>query len=204
ILENSCDDKQMSEIRQMPYFWLRKVTTAISAWDLDKDGHIGHDAMMNIADTFARVGNLNGKSGDNILEVIGELANPGRENPLSEIVKATSFSEHLIGIWRAKGNPASVKSLRKIYSNMFKIVDCNAAGFLTFDQYLVFWNIFNLDKRFAKMQFDYMDTDQSGKISEEQFMNTYRDYLGNTGDDTLNDSSDHSLTIKLGHMPNQN
>ncbi|CAH1797591.1 unnamed protein product, partial [Owenia fusiformis] len=152
--ENSCDDKQVSEIRQMPNLWLRKLATILFVWDLDNDGYAGNDDMMNIADKIIQVGNFNGKSGDNIINFYRDIIKHTSDNPSSEVVKATSLSEQLVAAWRVKDNPDTVKLWCKVYSDMFKVIDFNATGFLTFDQYLVFWNTFNLDRRFAKMQFD--------------------------------------------------
>ncbi|CAH1773325.1 unnamed protein product [Owenia fusiformis] len=184
--EDPCDNKQVPEIRQIPTLCLRKIITILFAWDWDKDGYAGYDDIMNTADRFIHVGDMNEKSADNVIEFFRDLTKRTSYNPVVEIVNVTSLSEQIEGLWRAKSNPAALKSLGQIYIHMFQIIDVNAKGFLTFDEYLVFWNAFDLDKRFARMQFDFIDTNQDGKISEEEFVKAHEDYLVNTNDDTLN------------------
>ncbi|CAH1786468.1 unnamed protein product [Owenia fusiformis] len=169
----------------MPQLWLRKMITMIDAWDLDKDGYVGYDDVMNIAYKFIQVGKFDGNSADNVIEFYRGGLKHSSDNPFEEIVQSTSMSDQLVAIWRTKDNPSALKLICKLYSDMFKALDRNATGFLTFDQYLVFWNTFNLDKRFAKLQFDNMDTDLDGKISEEEFVNAYLDYRKKE-DDKLN------------------
>ncbi|CAH1780399.1 unnamed protein product [Owenia fusiformis] len=184
--ENSFDDELVSEIRQLPNVWLKKIITAIFVWDLDKDGHTGYDDIMDVADKVINIGNLNGKSADDVIECFRDLASHTSDNPPTEVFRVTSLSEQLVAVWRTKDNPSLRESRGKIYSRMFQAIDFNANGFLTFDKYLVFWNAFKLDRRFARMQFDFMDTDQDGKISDEEFLKAHVDYIENTNDGTLN------------------
>ncbi|CAH1773327.1 unnamed protein product, partial [Owenia fusiformis] len=133
--EDPCDNKQVPEIRQIPNLWLRKAATIIFAWDLDKDGYAGYDDTMNTAERFIRAGDMNGKSADNVIEFFRDYTKRKSDNPVEGIVKARSLSEQLVGLWRAKSDPVALKSLFQIYIHMFQIIDVNAKGYLTFDEY---------------------------------------------------------------------
>ncbi|CAH1788883.1 unnamed protein product, partial [Owenia fusiformis] len=155
-------------VRDLPITWIRKVLTWLRCYDIDNDGYAGYDDFMKIADRLIKYGKLKEKAADDVIEFFQTHATASKAGVRSEIMAATGTVQQMLAGWKIKDNPAAIKGWRSGFSLMFKIFDLNSSGFVTFDEYLVFWLVYGLDLRFARMQFDYMDTDGDGKISEEE------------------------------------
>ncbi|CAH1795318.1 unnamed protein product [Owenia fusiformis] len=183
---NAQDIPSEKKLRDFPITWLRKNLTIIIAHDIDHDGYPGYNDFMTIAQRLIKHGNVKGKAADDVIEFFRSYAKPPKDGARSEIMGKRSLGEFVTAAWKAEHNPGVIDLLRSKYSRMFKIFDLDSSGYITFDEYLVFWRVYDLDLRFAKMQFDYMDTDGDGKISEEEFVNAAVDYYTSLDADTPN------------------
>ncbi|CAH1797592.1 unnamed protein product [Owenia fusiformis] len=184
--ENSSVNQHVPQIRQIPLIWLRKMATIFLSWDLDKDGVVGYDDFMSRADKIIQIGCLPSKACDDLIELFRDTQRRTSDNPNLGFVAGTSLYEQLTGLWESRDDSAAMDRWCNLYSDVFKIFDTKSAGFLTFEQYMAYWDSFELDKRFARMQFDYMNTNQDGKLTNEEFNIAYRDYLMSTDEDTHN------------------
>ncbi|CAH1777272.1 unnamed protein product [Owenia fusiformis] len=174
------------KVRDLPITWLRKLITMIQLYDTDNDGHGGYEDFMTLADRLIKYGKLDGKAADDVIEFFQSYGSASKAGARSEMMAATGTAQQILAAWKARDNPAAVELWRSKYSRMFKLFDLNSTGFITFDEYLTFWRIFGIDPRFARMQFDYMDTDADGNISEGEFVDAAIDNFCNADLDAPN------------------
>ncbi|CAH1799018.1 unnamed protein product [Owenia fusiformis] len=171
------------QIRQLPLTWMRKIITAIQCFDKDKDGVAGPEDHMVVADNLVREGNLTGEARDDMYRVFKDYCDLGASQ---DIPSSISLADQLVSIWKCKDNPETIEIWLNIFSKIFECLCMDSSGFMTFDNYMIFWNGMSLDKRFARMQFDYMDTNGDGLISQEEFANASVEFTRNTDETTLN------------------
>ncbi|CAH1793185.1 unnamed protein product [Owenia fusiformis] len=170
------------DIRELPLTWMRKIITALFILDKDNDGIMGHEDLMQMADNIIKAGNLSGKAADELYEIYRDYCDSGTSK---EIVASYSLTNQLLKLWKYKDSPETIDKWTTMYSRIFKVL-CSDSGIVTFDNYMIFWNGMNLDKRFAKMQFDYLDTNSDGLLSQDDFVKGILDYGTNTDENTLN------------------
>ncbi|CAH1775473.1 unnamed protein product [Owenia fusiformis] len=171
------------QIRQLPLTWMRKMLTILLTFDKDKDGVMGYEDHMQVVDKFVREANLTGKARDGIYQTFQDYCTSGESQG---IPNSPSVAQQLLTVWIQKDNPETVEKWYKIQTENAQLLSLDVPGFMTFDNYMVYWNGLGLDKRFARMQFDYMDTNNDGLISHEEFANGYLEYMCNTDQNNLN------------------
>ncbi|CAH1775462.1 unnamed protein product [Owenia fusiformis] len=171
------------QIRQLPLTWIRKMLTTNVCFDHDKDGVVGREDHMHNADEFVRAGNLTGEARDGIYKLYQDYCDLGASQDLPN---SSSMSLQLMTTWKYKDNPEIIEKWKNSSKTFFQVLCKDVPGFMTFDNYMIFWNVWGLDKRFARMQFDYMDTNNDGLISREEFVNAYLDYVSNPDENTPN------------------
>ncbi|CAH1774909.1 unnamed protein product [Owenia fusiformis] len=172
---------ESSNMKDIPKMWLRKFATVMLAFEsVKKDGHIGNDCAMNIADRIIKIGDLKGDSADRVITYYKVFA----ESFGNGTVWRKHWVDHMISVWSILKNPETreewIKTARTSFGQFFQALDFNADGFITFDEYSIFWKAYDLDPQFARTQFDYMDTDNDEKINQEEFVEAFIEYVCNT------------------------
>ncbi|CAH1799490.1 unnamed protein product [Owenia fusiformis] len=174
---------QQTQIRELPLIWMRKFLTPLVLLDIDKDGVMGYEDHMQMAESIIKAGNLTGEARDGIYKIYKHYCESGTSQ---DIANSSSLANQLLTIWKERDNPETVGKLFEMFSRSCEVLCLDSSGFMTFDNYMIFWNALGIDKRFARMQFDYIDTNGDGLISREEFAKAFIDYMLNIDENTSN------------------
>ncbi|CAH1784391.1 unnamed protein product [Owenia fusiformis] len=173
--------KHQPHIRDLSLIWMRKIMTFIDLQDIDKDGVIGYNDLMLLADRFGKLVKSE-KSKNEHIEIHRKrhkILNESSEGPMT-------FKKQILKYWQLMDDPAIVEQWQKESSGFFKILDSKGNGYLSFDDFIVYWRVLGMDTRFARMQFDYVNTNQDGLITEEEFVKARVEYFTNTDPNNQN------------------
>ncbi|CAH1791416.1 unnamed protein product [Owenia fusiformis] len=179
LMENR--KKQMKDI---PRIWFRKKATLIFALDIDKDGILSYEDAMTVVDRIIKSANLKGAASDNIIQFFRKFmtgydqANPG--------IYEKTWEVQLLEVWSTLNSEVVSERLKALHGKLFQTLDFNSDGFIHFSEYIHWWKALGLDPSLARLQFDYMDTDHDGRITEKEFVDAALDYEYNCDNDTKN------------------
>lgn len=75
------------------------------------------------------------------------------------------------------GDPALKETLQGPLPLFFQAVDANADGFISSDEYGIFFGIIGLDKNMAPASFQAIDTNNDGLLSQDEFVTAGTDFF---------------------------
>ncbi|CAH1802325.1 unnamed protein product [Owenia fusiformis] len=180
-------DSKNHLMKDIPHIWARKMLTILFAYDIDKDGIVSYEDCMRVADRIIRSANLKDPAASNVIQCFRDF-HSGMDQILPNYwIK--SCTEQVLDCWSAVKSPKFKEALEKFHVKRFQILDFDSDGFISFSEFLHYWKALNLDQSLARLQFDYMDTNKDGKISENEYVDAALDYeLNYTDKDTRNRS----------------
>ncbi|CAH1792627.1 unnamed protein product [Owenia fusiformis] len=178
--------KENSITRNIPDIWLRKIATMTLAWDVDNDGILSKEDVLMVGNRIIKSACVVGIASDALINAFRDIA-IAYEAEQQDILEQT-WDQQVLDMWsNAAKCPAVIEANKTFYSKLFRALDLNSDGFISFSEYIHFWTALDLDPSLARMQFDYMDADHDGKISEKEFVDAAIDYEHNHTDaDTKN------------------
>ncbi|CAH1800199.1 unnamed protein product [Owenia fusiformis] len=158
-------DSKRHQIKDIPRIWARKIITIVFAFDIDKDGVETYEDVMKIADRIIKSANLKDPASSKVVQFIRDFY-----SGMGDVLPgywSKPWHEQVVDSWTAVKSQKNKKNLEKFHVKMFEAID--------------------LDPGLARLQFDYMDTDHDGKISQKKYADAALDYnLNYTDEDTNN------------------
>ncbi|CAH1801526.1 unnamed protein product [Owenia fusiformis] len=179
----------------IPRIWIRKISTLLFA--CHPDGICKPEDFMIKADRIIKSANLRGHAADTVVDIFRGFGD-GIEN----LSISRTWSTRILDCWRILRNPTLIDCHKELFANMFKALDFNSDGFIQFSEYIHWWKAFDLDPSLARIQFDYMDTDYDGEISEKEFVDAGMDYFFNFTDGNTKNRFYGPLIFELTFMCN--
>ncbi|CAH1795143.1 unnamed protein product [Owenia fusiformis] len=125
-------------------------------------------------------GKLQGEPADRVYAVFKSFATSIHEN----VAATQSIHEAVLEIWRCYDNPGYKESFCEAYRQIFYALDFDNDGFISKEEFGVFWRSIGFDMTYMSLQFDYMDKDGDGKISLDDYIDAALEYNFNIDDST--------------------
>ncbi|XP_014247157.1 sarcoplasmic calcium-binding protein [Cimex lectularius] len=163
------------ELKGKSEFWRRKMRTFHSILDINKDGVISFDDFRILVDRFVYLGHLNPLHQKEFNEVVQSMWEErwGTISPYN-LVTTEQYLEDMYHI-------VNDKQLRKKVHNflpyLFKAVDKDKSGYITAEEFKLFFNCLGLPRDVAIVSFTAVDQNLDGRVSLKEFVKTGRDFF---------------------------
>ncbi|XP_060811606.1 sarcoplasmic calcium-binding protein [Bombus pascuorum] len=173
--QESDNDSDAEQEKGQSHFWKRKMRTLHNHLDVNKDGVIGHDDFMLLAERFSDLGYLTPESKIEFKKLMNEAWEEqwGEISPYNLICidKYLEQMQHVL-------NDSSLK--RKCHyflPFLFKAVDKNRNGEISVQEFQLFFQCLGLTHDDAVISFSHIDINDDGKISFEEFITLGREFF---------------------------
>ena len=100
---------------------------------------------------------------------------------------ALTYDEFARRFAKQIGNIFRKKLGDRLFLSMFKVVDADSNGEITFEEWVYYYRALGIDTAHARASFDAMDRNGDGVVSVEEFTVYHREFFFST-EDTLNSS----------------
>lgn len=162
----------------MSAHWVRKMTTYFNALDIDKDGFLSKDDFIKMSNCFTKNENASAERSKqltdefvNIWRLYMQAAGGENQKGLTRSILEDSIKQQMAA-------PELTKEFETILRNLFDIMHVKIPGYLQEDEHRRFFvNLGILDTSFAKQTFAALDTNHDGKLSFEDFLAGYVDFM---------------------------
>lgn len=156
-------------------FWRRKMRTFHGILDLNKDGVISFDDFRILVDRFVYLGHLLPHEQKEFNEVVQSLWEErwGNVSPYN-LVTTEQYLEDMHHIVNDK---QLRKKVHTFLPFLFKAVDRDNNGFITVEEFKLFFNCLGLPRDVAAISFSAVDENIDGRITLKEFVKTGRDFF---------------------------
>ncbi|CAH1776918.1 unnamed protein product [Owenia fusiformis] len=163
----------MSQLKDIPIFWLKKSVTKVMVNDFNKNGIWDVDDCRITAEKIISIGNIKGAQAKEVYKFYSE-------NAPMYFHTATNLTEWLIADLNFRDDPNTRQLIHDYLETWFRVLDLDGDGVIDQHEFKVFWDAYGLDPNYMKHQFDYIDKDKDGLISCQELVKVYFDYFYNT------------------------
>ena len=170
----------------MPEFWVRKMKTMFSAFDVDGDGYVGEGDFEAWYQRTLKVIPDMPKTRAEMLRaqmyrVWVDYFNDG-ESPMPG--HKVSEENYIEAMRRALQNPRLRDAIDKPHRYFFDAVDVNQDGQITLEEHILCCETLGLGAEAAIASFCAIDQNVDGVITREEVTSAARDFFTNTSDET--------------------
>ncbi|CAH1789693.1 unnamed protein product [Owenia fusiformis] len=162
----------MSQLKGVAIFWLKKTVTKVMMNDFNKNGVWDMEDCRKSAEKMIKIGNLKGAKAEEVYTYW--------ENMPPYFNTATNLTDWIIGEIDFRNDPNSPPIVSEYLEKWFSILDSDRDDAIDLNGYKVFWDAYGLDPDYLKRQFDYIDADKDGIISRQDFVKAGIDFCYNT------------------------
>ena len=160
----------------MSDFWIRKMKTYFSRIDFDKDGAITRKDFEGMGTRFVEKEKADAATGEIIKTKICAVW----DNFLSKVggdgINEAAFIE---AMKKQVGDASLKETLQGPLPLFFAAVDANNDGFISSDEYGIFFDIIGLDPNMAPASFQAIDTNNDGLLSQDEFIEAGTEFFIN-------------------------
>ncbi|KAF7381217.1 hypothetical protein HZH68_016092 [Vespula germanica] len=173
-IDSDIDSDYEQERGQTP-FWRRKMRTLHSHLDVNKDGIIGYDDFMLLAERFSKIGNLSPGETIEFKKILTDLWEElwGEVSPYNLIC----IEKYLEEMQHVLNDPSLKKKYHSFLPFLFKAIDKDQNGEISIKEYKLFFKCLGLENDHAVVSFNYIDINEDGKLSLEEFVTVGRDFF---------------------------
>ncbi|XP_065207921.1 sarcoplasmic calcium-binding protein isoform X2 [Planococcus citri] len=156
-------------------FWQRKMRTVHNLLDVNKDGIISYDDFKLLADRFVQLGHLPEKQQHEFYDIIEKMWKEqwGCIDPYNLI----TTQQYLEDMKHVINDEDRRKKVHTLFPYLFKAVDNNGDGSISFSEYQLFFKCLGLSYKDAIASFESIDTDKDGKLTMEEFIKLGREFF---------------------------
>ncbi|CAH1792628.1 unnamed protein product, partial [Owenia fusiformis] len=177
---------ESEKTKDIPDIWLRKVATMVLTLDVNKDGNASTKDIVEVALRMIQSAGISGIASDVLINGFQDMVYAYEAE--QKDIWAQTWDQQVLNMWSNHAKcPAVIEANKTFYRKLFQALDFNSDGLISFSEYIHFWAALDLEPSEARMQFDYMDADHDGEITEKEFVDAAIDYEHNHTDaDTKN------------------
>ncbi|KAK9497844.1 hypothetical protein O3M35_003759 [Rhynocoris fuscipes] len=156
-------------------FWRRKMRTFHRILDINKDGVVSFDDFKILVDRFVYLGHLSPQQEKEFNEVVKSMWEErwGTISPYN-LVTTEQYLEDMHHIVNDKDLRKKVHTFLPF---LFKAVDKDKNGYITEEEFKLFFNCLGLSPDIALVSFSSVDEDLDGRITLKEFVKTGRDFF---------------------------
>ncbi|XP_014233190.1 sarcoplasmic calcium-binding protein [Trichogramma pretiosum] len=175
---DSSDDERNPKnhpARPRSSFWRRKMRTLHSHLDVNKDGVLSYDDFKLWGERFAKLGHLTDEQKEEFQEVLQQMWEE-HWGPIDQynLIDVETYLQEMHHVLEDK---SLRKKVHHFLPYLFKAVDKDNSGEISVQEFKLFFKCIGLDNDDAVVSFSYIDTNEDGKISLEEFIKLGRDFF---------------------------
>ncbi|XP_063972256.1 sarcoplasmic calcium-binding protein [Diachasmimorpha longicaudata] len=173
--ESDDDSDSETESRGSSPFWRRKMRTLHSHLDVNKDGVISYEDFMLLAERFADLGHLTPDAKKEFQKVLSDMWEEqwGEISPYNLV----GIEQYLEEMNRVVNDCSLKRKCHNFLPFLFKAVDYDHNGVITVEEFKLFFRCLDLGNDHAVVAFTFIDTNEDGNISLEEFVSLGRDFF---------------------------
>ncbi|KAL1114842.1 hypothetical protein AAG570_007666 [Ranatra chinensis] len=143
--------------------------------DINKDGVISFDDFKILVDRFIYLGHLNSEQQKEFKKVVQSMWEErwGNVSPYN-LVTTEQYLEDMLHVVNDK---QLRKKVHTFLPYLFKAVDKDKSGFITVEEYKLFFNCLGLPQDVAVVSFTSIDDNLDGKLTIKEFIAMGRDFF---------------------------
>ena len=173
----------LKKIKDKPSnLWIKKNITLFYRFDRDGNGRLDDNDIEFFTTAFQRHGCLNEEKTERMREKINaffKLLNKGStdmslENFVKRRIPLVNNREFGEEVWE--------KYLKHVATLMFFSIDSDEDGFISLQEFTVFFKCIKVKEEYARKIFVDVDTNHDSKISSEEFVHAIHDFTYNEED----------------------
>jgi len=156
-------------------FWRRKMRTFHGILDINKDGVISFDDFRLLVDRFIYLGHLKPEQQKEFNEVVQKLWEErwGNVSPYNLV----TTEQYLEDMYHVVNDKQLRKKVHTFLPYLFKAVDKDRNGFITVEEFKLFFNCLGIPRDVAVASFTAVDENLDGRITLKEFIKTGRDFF---------------------------
>jgi len=154
--------------------WVRKIKSILNRLDSNGNGALSHDDVTQIGERHIKVTKMNRSQAEETRAIYDQIWKVYFE-PLAD--KEGCTPDSVIQNAKKAGKHNLMGSAYNIFNACFDTIDHKKSGFVTVDEYKIFFHILGLNEAHAKDAFDALDTNHDGVISRGEFITGGVDYV---------------------------
>lgn len=159
----------------MSDFWMKKMRTYFQRIDFDKDGAVTRSDFEAMAQRFKESGKLSEGHAQHLMDALCKLWDENyNEMAGGQKLDETAF---IAAMNKLAHEPSLKENLQRPLPLFFSAVDDNEDGFISQDEYKLFFSILGLDPNMAPSSFQAIDTNNDGLLSKEEFLEAGTDFF---------------------------
>ncbi|CAH2051704.1 unnamed protein product, partial [Iphiclides podalirius] len=156
-------------------FWRRKMRTVHNILDVDKDGLISFNDFLLFADRFKALGHLDEEQTKEFTAIIKMTWEEqwGAIDPYNFV----TVEQYLEDMHHVLNDKSLKKRAHRWLPYLFKAVDKDKSGFISVEEFKLFFQCLGLDNEHAAVAFAVIDTNGDGKLSMKEFVKLGKDFF---------------------------
>ncbi|XP_034827562.1 sarcoplasmic calcium-binding protein [Maniola hyperantus] len=162
-------------------FWRRKMRTVHNILDVDKDGLISFNDFLLLSERFKALGHLNDAQAKEFTDIIKLTWEEqwGAIDPYNFV----TVEQYLEDMHHMLNDKTLKKRVHRWLPYIFKAVDKDKSGFISVNEFKLFFQCLGLSNEHAAVAFAAIDTNGDGKVSLKEFVKLGKDFF-TTEDET--------------------
>lgn len=156
-------------------FWLRKMRTVHHRLDVDKDGLISYNDFLLFSERFKSLGHLDeghAKEFTSIIKLTWE-EQWGEIDPYNFV----TVEQYLEDMNHVLNDKSLKKKAHRWLPYLFKAVDKDQSGFISVNEFKLYFQCLGLDNEAAAVAFAVIDTNGDGKLSLKEFVKLGKEFF---------------------------
>ncbi|XP_045454211.1 sarcoplasmic calcium-binding protein [Melitaea cinxia] len=156
-------------------FWRRKMRTVHNILDVDKDGLISFNDFLLFSERFKSLGNLDEKQAKEFSDIIKLTWEEqwGVIDPYNYV----TVEQYLEDMNHMLNDKNLKKRAHQWLPYLFKAVDKDKSGYISVEEFKLFFQCLGLDNEHAAVAFAVIDTNMDGKLSLKEFVKLGKDFF---------------------------
>ncbi|XP_045503258.1 sarcoplasmic calcium-binding protein [Colias croceus] len=156
-------------------FWRRKMRTVHNILDVDKDGLISFNDFILFSERFKSLGNLDEEQAKEFTAIIKLTWEEqwGAIDPYNYV----TVEQYLDDMHHVLNDKTLKKRAHKWLPYLFKAVDKDKSGYISVNEFKLFYKCLGLSNEHAAIAFAVIDINGDGKLSLKEFVNLGKDFF---------------------------
>jgi hypothetical protein len=154
-------------------YWESKIRHYFSILDTDKDGKLTENDFQLLGDRYIEYTQVDDRRAKKVRAKIAKFWPDLQKASLDGPMTVDVFVQYI----KEKGINKLDQRVTEIYLVYFDLFDPSGDGTISLEEFKVFQKVHGVDPVHAEETFRALDTDNDGKLTEEEFVDAARTYF---------------------------